>query len=80
MPHIFTNAEYADMLFVYGFCDDSTAAAFEEYRQRFPMRRFPDRREFSLVFNACRECGTLPSAHMIYDIFVNFNWVDTRWQ
>jgi len=32
MPHIFTNAEYADMMYVYGFCDGSaTAAAVEEY-------------------------------------------------
>jgi hypothetical protein len=42
MPHIFTNAEYADMLYVYGFCDGSATAAAEEYRRRFPMRRIPD--------------------------------------
>ena len=27
MSHIFTNAKYADMLYVYGFCDGSAAAA-----------------------------------------------------
>ena len=27
--HIFTNAEYADMLYVYGFCDGSATAADE---------------------------------------------------
>jgi hypothetical protein len=26
MPHIFTNAEYADMLYVFGFCDGSATA------------------------------------------------------
>lgn len=31
MPHIFTNAEYADMLYVYGFCDGSATAAVEQY-------------------------------------------------
>ena len=45
MPHIFINAEYADVLYVYGFCDGS--AAVEEYRRRFPMRRMPDRKVFS---------------------------------
>ena len=64
MPHIFTNAEYADMLYVYVFCDDSATAAVEEYRRRFPMRRIPDRRVFSKVFNTLRECGTLPSARV----------------
>jgi hypothetical protein len=46
MPHIFTYAEYDDMLNVYGFCDGSAAAAVEEYRRRFPMRRIPDRSVF----------------------------------
>ena len=64
MPHIFTNAEYADMMYVYGFCDGSATAAVEEYRRRFPMRRIPDRGVFYEVFNALRECGALPSAHV----------------
>ena len=64
MPHIFTNAEYADMMHFYGFFDGSATAAVEEYRRRFPMRRIPDRRMFDKVFNTLRECGTLPSAHV----------------
>ena len=64
MPHFFTNAEYADMMYVYGFCDGSATAAVEEYRRRFPTRRIPDRRVFYKVFNTLRECGTLPSAHV----------------
>ena len=64
MPHIFTNAEYADMIYVYGFCDGSATAAVEEYHRRFPMRRIPDRRVFYKVFNTLREYGTLPSAHV----------------
>ena len=43
MPHIFTNAEYADMLYVYGFCDGNAIAAVLEYRRRFFVRRIPDR-------------------------------------
>jgi len=64
MPHIFTSAGCADMMYVYCFCDGSATAAVEEYRRRFPMRRIPDRRVFYKVFNTLRECGTLPSAHV----------------
>jgi len=64
MPHIFTNAEYVDMMYVYGFCDGSATAAVEEYRQWFPMRRIPDHSVFYKVFNTLCECGTLPSAHV----------------
>jgi hypothetical protein len=31
MPHISTNATYADMLYVYGLCDRSATAAAEEH-------------------------------------------------
>jgi len=51
MPHIFTNAEYFDMMYVYGFCDCSATAAVEVCRRRFPMRRIPDRRVFYRAFN-----------------------------
>ena len=64
MPHIFTNAKYADMMYVYGFCDGSATAALEEYRRRFPMRRIQDRRVFYKMSNTLRECGTLPGAHV----------------
>ena len=64
MPHIFRNAEYADMMYAYGFCDGSVSAAVEEYRRWFPMRRIPDRWLFYKVFNTLGVCGTLPSAHV----------------
>jgi len=64
MPHIFTNAKYAEMMYVYGFCDGSATAAVEEYRRRFPTRRIPDRTVFYKVFNTLHECGTLPSAYV----------------
>jgi ABC-type Na+ transport system ATPase subunit NatA len=57
IPHIFANVEYADTLYVYGFCDGSTTAAVEEYRRRFHMRGISDRRMFSKVFNTFREFG-----------------------
>jgi hypothetical protein len=43
MSHTFTNAEYAEMLYIYGFCNGSATAAVEECRRRFPTRRIPDR-------------------------------------
>ena len=46
MPHTFTNFEYADMMYVYGFCDGSATSAVEEYCRRFPMLRIPDRKVF----------------------------------
>jgi hypothetical protein len=64
MPHIFTNAEYADMMYVYGFCDGSAAAAVKEYRRQFPMCRIPNCRVFSKVFITLRECCTLPGGHV----------------
>ena len=74
MPHIFTNAKYADMLYVYGFCDGRATTAVQEYRQRFPMRRILDRRVFSKVFNTLCECGTFPSAH------VSSEWAHKTWR
>jgi hypothetical protein len=64
MPHIFTNAEYAEKLYVDGFCDGSANVAVEEYRRRVPVRRIPDRRMFYKLFNTLRECGTLPCAYV----------------
>ncbi|EFN81372.1 hypothetical protein EAI_15810, partial [Harpegnathos saltator] len=60
----FSNVKYADMVYVYGYCNGSARAAVEKYHSRFPMRRIPDRRVFSNVFNSLRENGTLPSAHI----------------
>jgi hypothetical protein len=65
MLHIYTNAEYADMMYVYGFCNGSAAAAaVEEYFQRFPVRRIPDHRVFSKAFSTLCEHGMLPIAHV----------------
>ena len=64
MPHIFTNAKYANKLYVDDFCDGSGNIAVEEYRRRVPVRRIPDLSVFSKVFNTLRECGTLPSVHV----------------
>lgn len=51
MPFRFTNQEYAQMHFVYGFCDGNALQAVQEYRRRFPNRRLPHRRVFENVHN-----------------------------
>lgn len=53
----FSNEEYSDIIFVYGFCDGNALAACREYQRRFPNRRQPSRRVFSDTFQRLRECG-----------------------
>ena len=36
MPFVFSQVEYCDMHFVYGFCNGNARAAVEEYQRRFP--------------------------------------------
>jgi hypothetical protein len=64
MLHIFTNAEYADMLYVYGFCDDSATVAVEVYHRQFLVRKIPDCGVLSKVFNTLCEHDLLPSTHV----------------
>lgn len=58
MPRTYSNVEYADMVFVYGFCDGNATEAVREYARRFPNRRLPDRRVITLTFNRLREIGS----------------------
>jgi len=64
MPHIFPYAEYADMVFVYGFHNGNALGSCSEYSLRFPNRRIPDSRVFASVYNKLRETGALPSSHI----------------
>ena len=38
MPFRFSFTEYADMIYVYGFCDGNSVHAVAEYQKRFPNR------------------------------------------
>ena len=40
MPFVFSQVEYCDMHFVYGFCDGNARAAVEEYQRVFPIEGF----------------------------------------
>lgn len=64
MPHTYSNLEYANMVFVYGFCNGNSRAAVEEYRQRFPHQRHPSTNVFIRVFNKLCETGKLPSVNV----------------
>ena len=64
MPRTFRHEEYADMVYVYGYCNGNANAAVDEYRRRYPLRRTPNRAAFTNVFCTLRECGTLPSIHV----------------
>ena len=59
----FSYEEYADMHFVYGFCNGNTTAAVEEYGLRYPRRRIPDRRVFTRVNQHLREKASFPSVN-----------------
>lgn len=53
----FSNEEYADIIFVYGFCNGNARHAAREYRIRFPERRQPAHSVFSTSFRRLRMTG-----------------------
>ena len=61
MPFVFSNVEYCDMHFVYGFCDGNARAAVDEYQRPFPHRRIPSRGVFTRIHQTMSETGCLPS-------------------
>jgi len=71
MPFTFSVAEYADMVYVYGFCDGNSVHAVAEYQRRFPNRRIPTRRVFTRVYQTLRDTGTLPGVRIAAERDVN---------
>ena len=69
MPFTFSVAEYADMIYVYGFCDGNSVHAVAEYgnsvhavaeyQRCFPNCRIPTRRVFTRLYHTLRDTGTL---------------------
>jgi len=64
MQFTFSVADYADMIYVYGFCDGNSLHAVAEYQKRFPNRRIPTRRVFTRVYQILRDTGTLPGVRI----------------
>lgn len=54
---MFTNREYADMVFVYGVADGNALLARDIYHDRFPQRRIPNARTFQNTFVRLGEIG-----------------------
>jgi hypothetical protein len=50
-----TNAEYANVHFVYGFWDGNAAAAAREYQLRYPDQRLPERSVFEAAHRRLRD-------------------------
>jgi len=71
MPFTFSVAEYADMIYVYGFCDGNSVHAVAEYQRCFPNRRIQARRVFTRVYQTLRDTGTLPSVRITAERVVN---------
>lgn len=59
----YSQREYAEMHYLYGFCDGNARAAARAYRERYPNRDcFPDYRVFIRVHNSYTN-GRLPGQH-----------------
>ena len=54
MPRTFTHEEYADMVYVYEYCNSNANAAVDEYRRINPLRKTPNQAVFTNVFCALR--------------------------
>ena len=71
MPFKFSFEEYADMFYVYGFCDGNSVLAVAEYQQRYPNRSIPNRRVFTGVYQAFRDTGRLRGVRIAAERGVN---------
>lgn len=69
--HVFTTEEYADIIFVYGFCNGNARQAAREYLRRFPNRHHPAHTVFSASFRRLRETGNPAPPHSVRPHEVN---------
>jgi len=53
----YTNAEYTDMLLVFGYCEGNGRECVRVYSERFPNRRIPSHPTFAAVERRLRETG-----------------------
>lgn len=58
----FTAEEYADMIFLYGFCDGNANATRLEYLRRYPQRKLPNERTITNCYRRLRETGRTTSS------------------
>ena len=58
----FTNDEYMDMHFVYGFCDGNSCRAKDEYHLRYPLLHLPNHAVFAGIHQKLRDTGLFGKA------------------
>lgn len=58
-PRDFSNEEYADILFCYGYANGVSTRARAEYQSRFPQRRLPHESVFDNTYRRLRETGSV---------------------
>lgn len=63
MPFRYSNHEYADMVFMYGFCNGSAAEAVNQYKIKFPNRRAPCSITIARCFQSLSETGHFPQSN-----------------
>lgn len=54
----YSNIEYRDMLYIYGFVDGNSEKARREYARRFPDRLVPNAKTFVEVYRLTGETGS----------------------
>lgn len=59
---MYTNAELADMYFIYGLADGNGRNVQRLYQQRYPTRCYPNRKTFEGIHRRLREHGTFQTA------------------
>ncbi|CAK9829671.1 Transposable element Tc3 transposase [Anthophora retusa] len=55
----FSNAEYADILFMYGKANGNASGARSLYQERFPQKRVPNVQVFTNTYRRIRETGSV---------------------
>lgn len=58
---MYSNEEYSDMVYMYGFSDGNSAEARREYGRRFPNRNLPSKVTIQRVYERLRETGSVIS-------------------
>lgn len=58
MKNFYSAAEYADIVFIYGYCDGNAHLASREYKRRYPNRHQPSHKVFGAIFQRLRDTGT----------------------
>lgn len=79
MPFYYSRVEFADIIFVYSFCDGNSRAAVKEYGRRFPNRRIPAQETFTRVFQFPRDHGIFQQWEGTWNSRLEMSTVKISW-